>query len=322
LISRRQWLALAPALAVAPGALAQAFPSRPVRIIVPFSVGLGPDVVMRVVADQLGSVWTQPITVENRPGASGIVALGEVRRVPADGHTLFIGEAGSLAVNPLLHANLPYDPVKDFAPITTVFRATFVILVGAESRFKSLAQLLTQARSEPGKISYASLGNGHASQLAVETFARAAGLQFLHVPFKEGGPMMGAIVNRDVDFVTVSMNTAAGLVKAGRLRPLAVAAPARLKDHPEVPTVREAGGPAVDMQPWAALLAAAGSPSNALETIRRDVVAVLTSPDVRDRVEALGFEVIASTPADVAARIQSDAKLYGALVREGRVTAM
>jgi len=320
-ISRRTLLLSAAALAASP-ARAQTYPVRPVRIIVPYSVGLGPDVVMRAMAEQLGALWRQTITIDNRPGASGIVALSEVRRVPADGHTLFIGDAGSLCVNPLLHASLPYDPIRDFEPITTVFRATFVIFVSAASAFTSLAQMLTQARARPGGVSYASLGNGHPSQLAVETFARAAGVRFLHVPFKEGGVMLSSVANRDVDFVTISMNTASGLVKGGKLRPLAVAAPARLKDFPDLPTVREANGPAVDMQPWAALLAANGTPPEVLEIVRRDVIAALSGPGVRERVESLGFEIIASTPDELAARIRSDAQLYGTLVREGRVTPM
>lgn len=321
-ISRRALLAAGPALALSSAARAQAFPARPVRIVVPYSVGLGPDVVMRALADQLGTLWKQPITVDNRPGASGIVAMSEVRRVPPDGHTLFIGDAGSLCVNPLLHASLPYDPIRDFAPITTVFRATFCIFVGTTSKYASLAQLLGEARTEPGRVSYASLGNGHPSQLAVETFARAAGVRLLHVPFKEGGPMLTAVANRDVDFVTISMNTASGLVKAGRLKALAVAAAAKLKDFPDIPTVRDANGPAVDMQPWAALLASAGTPPEALDIVRRDVIASLAGPGVREKVEALGFEIIASTPDELAARIRSDAQLYATLVREGRVTPL
>jgi tripartite-type tricarboxylate transporter receptor subunit TctC len=313
---------VAGALATAPSASdAQGLPNRPVRIIVPYSVGFGPDIVARTVAQRLSQVWNQPVIVENRPGASGIVALSEVKRTAADGHTLFVADAGSMAANPLLHANLPYDPHKDFAPVSTLFHATFVIWVRTESRFKAMQDMLTEARAQPGRVSYASLGNGHPSQLAVETMARAAEVDFLHVPFRDAGAMFTALVNGDVDFTTVSTNSAAPLVKAGKLRPLAVAARERLREFPEIPTLPQAGGPPVQMQPWAALVAVAGTPQPILDAIHREVVAALNQPDVRARIEAIGFDVIPSTPQELTALIRRDAETYAPLIKSGRVRA-
>jgi len=310
------------ALLAAPCAAdAQGFPNRPVRIIVPYSVGFGPDIVARTVAQRLSQVWNQPVLVENRPGASGIVALAEVKRVAADGHTLFVADAGSMSANPLLHSNLPYDPHKDFAPISTLFHATFVIWVRTESRFKTMQDMLAEARAQPARVSYASLGNGHPSQLAVETMARAAEVDFLHVPFRDAGSMFNALVNGDVDFTTVSTNSAAPLVKAGKLRPLAVAARERLKDFPEIPTLPQAGGPPVQMQPWAALVAVAGTPQPILDQLNRDIVAALRLPDVRARIEAIGFEVIPSTPQELSELIRRDAEIYAPLIKSGRVRA-
>lgn len=307
------------ALAVPAPVVAQAFPQKTVRIIVPYSVGLGPDVVVRAVADSLATTWKQPVVIENRPGASGIVALSEVHKVGTDGHTLFVGDAGSMAVNPYLFANLAYDPGRDFAPLSTLFRATFVIFTTGGGRFATLADLIAAAKAKPRSVSYASLGAGHPSQLAIEVFARAAGIDLLHVPFREGGQTLAAVANGDVDITVVSMNTAAGMVKAGKLKPLAVGARARLPDHPDVPTIVEAGGPRVEMAPWAALFAVAGAPPAVLEAVQRDVVAALRSPPVKARIESYGFEVLGSTPRQLGDLVKADSLLYGDLIRSGRV---
>ena len=307
-----------PAWCAAPGA----FPKRTVRVVVPYSVGIGPDVVARSVAEQLSRQWGQPVIVDNKPGASGIVAFGEVRRTAPDGHTLFLADTATLAVNPLLHATLPYDPARDLLPLSLLFRATFLIWVGMASRFRSLAELLDAARRKPGGVSYATLGNGHASHVAIETFARAASVQMLHVPFKDAGTMMAAVVSTDVDFTVVGMNTVAGLVAAGRVRALAVAARQRLAGHPDIPTLREAGGPPVEMHPWAALVTVAGTPNALLERLQRDVLAALDAPEVRQRAEQAGFEITPSTPQALRERISADLALYGPLVAEGRVARL
>jgi tripartite-type tricarboxylate transporter receptor subunit TctC len=311
-------IAAAMAASVAPARANSAFPTRTVRIVVPYSVGFGPDIVARTVGQYLAQHWKQPVVIENRPGASGIVALSEVRRVPADGHTLFVADAGTMSANPLLHASLPYD-VADFAPVSTLFNATFVIWVRSESRFKTLQDLLREARAQPARVSYASLGNGHPSQLAIETMARAAEVDFLHVPFREVGSMFAAISNGDVDFTVVSTHSAAPLVKAGKLRPLAVAARNRLPDYPDIPTLPQAGGPPVLMQPWAALVGVAGTPQPVLDEIHRAVTAALRDPEIRARIEAIGFDVLPSSPQELAARIRHDAEVYAPLVQSGRV---
>ena len=295
------------------------FPQRPVRLVVPYSVGVGPDVVARSVAERLAQQWGQAVLVDNKPGASGIVAFSEVRRTAPDGHTLFLADTATMAVNPLLHATLPYDPVRDLVPLTLLFRATFLIWVGGGSRLRNLAELIDAARRAPGRVSYGSLGNGHASHVAIESFARAAGLQMLHVPFKDAGNLFSAVASGDVDFTAFGMNSVAGLMAAGRLRPLAVAARQRLPAHPEIPTLPEAGGPPVEMHPWAALVAVAGTPQPVLEQLQRDIAAVLASPEVRSRAEQSGFEITPSTPQGLRDRIAADIALYGPLVAEGRV---
>ena len=168
-------------------------------------------------------------------------------------------------------------------------------------------------------MSYASLGNGHASHVAIETFARAAGLQMLHVPFKDGGALLTAVASGDVDFTAIGMNTVLGLYQRGKMRPLAVAARQRLPGYPDIPTLPEAGGPAVEMHPWAALVAVAGTPTPIVEQLQRDIVGVLSNPEVRSRAEQSGFEITPSTPQALRDRISADIALYGPLVAEGRV---
>jgi tripartite-type tricarboxylate transporter receptor subunit TctC len=300
----------------------QSFPERPVRIVVPYSVGVGPDVVARSLAERLSRDWGQPVVVDNKPGASGIVAFAEVRRVTPDGHTLFVADTATLAVNPLLNHALPYDPVRDIVPLSMLFRATFVILVGGQNRFHSIRELLDAARRAPDGVSYASLGNGHATHVAIESMARAAGVRMLHVPFKDAGALFTAVAAGDVDFTTFGMNTVSGLVASGKLRPLAVAARKRLADYPTMPTLSEAGGPNVEMRPWAAMVAVAGTPALVIEQLQVDIVAALTSDEVRARIEGAGFEMTPSTPQGLRERVDADIALYLPLVREGRVAAL
>jgi tripartite-type tricarboxylate transporter receptor subunit TctC len=298
---------------------AVAFPARAVRIVVPYSVGVGPDVVARSVGEQLAQAWKTPVLVDNKPGASGIVAFGEVRRTPTDGHTLFLADTATLVMNPLLHDALPYDPVRDLVPLTMLFRATFVVWVGGASRYRAFAELLDAARREPARVSYGSLGNGHASQVAIEMLARAAGVQLLHVPFTDAGALFTAVASGDVDFTAFSVNSVAGLLAAGRLRPLAVASSQRLPGLPQLPTLVEAGGPPVEMHPWAALVTVAGTPPALLQRLQRDLAIAIAADEVRGRTERAGFELTPSTPEAVLERMRADRALYAPLVSEGRI---
>ena len=326
-LRRRSLLAVLAPLAAAASrsaaaAGAAAFPSRAVRLVVPYSVGVGPDVVARSVAQRLAQQWSQPVIVDNKPGASGIVAFGEVRQVEADGHTLFLADTATLVVNPLVHASLPYDPVRDLIPLTLLFRATFVLWVGGGSRFRGIAELLDAARRAPGSVSYATLGNGHASHVAIESLAHAAGVRMLHVPFKDAGALLAAVAGNEVDFTAFGVNTVAGLVASGRLRPLAVAAKSRLASQPQIPTLAEAGAPAVEMHPWAALVAVAGTPAAVVAQLQRDIAAALATPEVRGRAEQAGFEITPSSPQALRERLRSDLALYAPLVSEGRIARL
>jgi tripartite-type tricarboxylate transporter receptor subunit TctC len=296
-----------------------AFPTRTVRLVVPYSVGIGPDVVARSMAEQLSQLWDQTVLVDNKPGASGIVAFSDVRRTAPDGHTVYLADSGTLAVNPLVHASLPYDPVRDLEPLTLMFRATFVLWVSASSRFRSVVELQDAARRAPGSVTYASLGNGHPSQVAVESYAHAAGLQLLHIPFKEGGTLISAVASGEVDFTTFSINTMAPLMAAGRLRPLAIAARERVSSHPAIPTLVEAGGPPVEMHPWAALMTVAGTPAPVLAALQQGLGKALASDAVRHRAETAGFEITPSAPQAVRERMQADSAMVRPLIAAGRI---
>jgi tripartite-type tricarboxylate transporter receptor subunit TctC len=245
-----------------------------------------------------------------------------VRRAVPDGHTLYLADTATMCVNPLIHPSLPYDPVRDLVPLSLLFHATFVLLAGGDSRFGSVLQLFGSARREPGQVSYGSLGNGHASQVAVETLAHAAGVRFLHVPFKDAGALFTAVAAGEVHFTAFGMNTVAGLVQRGKLKPLAVAARQRLAEHPEIPTLAEVGAPMVEMHPWAGLVAPAGVPAQVLARLQHDVVGALQAPEVRARIQPLGFELTPSTPHQMRQRIEADLALYAPLVREGRVSRL
>jgi tripartite-type tricarboxylate transporter receptor subunit TctC len=318
----RRTALVALAAAAWPARAAAPFPSRPVRIVVPYSVGVGPDVVARSVGERLSLLWGQPVMIDNKPGASGIVAFGEVRRTAPDGHTIFLADTATLAVNPLLHASLPYDPARDLAPLTLLFRATFLLWVGGASRYRSLAEMLAAAQREAGGVSYATLGNGHASHVAIESFARAAQARMLHVPFRDAGTLLSAVATGEVDFTVMSANTVGGLAASGRMRALAVAAHQRLSSHPEVATFVEAGGPDVVMHPWAALVALAGTPSVVIEQLQRDIRGVLGDAQVRVRAEQAGFEITPSSAQAVRDRVAADTALYAPLIDEGRIARL
>jgi tripartite-type tricarboxylate transporter receptor subunit TctC len=204
-------------------------------------------------------------------------------------------------------------------PLSLLFQATFLLWTGGASRWSSLAALAEAARRGPGQISYATLGNGHASHVALESYARAAGLRMLHVPFKDAGALMTAVASGEVDLTAFSMNTMAGLMTQGRLRPLAVAAAQRLAGHPGIPTLAQAGGPPLGLHPWAAVVVAAGTPAAVLATLQRDLHAAMAAPVVRERAAQAGFEITPSSPQAVRERMAADVAMVAPLVAEGRI---
>lgn len=317
---RRQLLSL---LACAPLlAGAQEFPERPVRLILPFSAGSGPDVVVRIVAEQLSAQWKQPVVVDNRPGANGFIGMAAGKAAAPTGYDLVAADVGNLATNASLFKQLPYNPKTDFAPVTLLYRTAFFVAVGADNRIKSFAGLVQAARSEPGRVSYASSGVGSPLHLGGAMVASATGTNLVHVPFRDGRQLYTAVASGEVDFVMATVASAGPLLQGGRLRLLAIADDRRSTLKPEVPTVLEAGGPdGIHVSSWLALVAPRGTPPAITEKVRLSVATALKHPEVVQKLASMGFTPAPGTSAELAQLIARDTEFYGDLVRRTGASA-
>lgn len=315
-------LALSAVCAFAPQwAAAQQFPSKPVRIITPFPVGGGPDGVARLVADKLSRTWGQPVTVENRPGGNGFIAIDAFKRGSKDGYDLLVLDNVHLAAYPSLFKKLPYDPVKDFDTLLPLFRTYFFFTVGTGSKFKSVADIVAEAKAHPGKLNYGSWSVGNPVHLGSELFASATGTQMTHVIFKETTQLYTSVSTGDIDFALGSAATAGPLYRAGKLRLLALAAPKRSAEFPDVPTVAEAGGPKdFAVTGWNAIAVPPGLPAAVTDKIRKDIEQALTGPDVAEKFKSFGYEQFPTTPAQFSQFIKDESKRFGDVIRKANVS--
>jgi tripartite-type tricarboxylate transporter receptor subunit TctC len=301
----------------AQGAQAQtpAWPARPIRLIVPFTAGGGNDAVARTIGDRLADRLGQRVVVDNRGGAGGLVGAELAAHAPADGYTLFLGGVGSHAINPVLHAQLPYDPVKDFAPVSLIAAAPLVVVVHPSLPVDSISALLAWTRSRPRQLEYASNGIGSSSQLAAELFASTAGVQLVHVPYKGLAPALTDLLGGQVRLMFSSMVAIIPHVKAGRLRALAVTGARRSPLLPEVPTVAESGLPGYQAGSWYGILAPAGTPQPIVQRLNREISVVLERPDVRASLAADGAEAVGGTPQQFAEHIEAELARMRKLVK-------
>jgi len=312
-------LALISGLAAA--AHAQSFPSKLVRITAPYSAGAAPAIFTRLLAEKLSRALGQQVIVDARPGASGFIAIEAVKHAAADGHELLVVSDAHLTINPALHRDLPYDAEKDFVPVAMFYRTYFFLTVAASGPYASVPALIEAARAAPGKISYGSSYVGSPSHLGAANFAFRTGTRMIHVPYKDQSQMYVAIAGGDLGWAFSTLGSALPLLQAGRLKLLAIAAPARMKAMPEVPTVEEAGGPAgFEVRAWLGLAAPRGTPEAAVRQINAEVNRALAEPDVLERMRAFGFEPAPGTPAQFAATIRADAAKYGEIVRRSGAT--
>ena len=296
-------------------ALAQNYPDRPIRVIVPVPGGGTPDVLARSVTPAMAEVLGQPLVIDNRGGAGGRIAAELAARAAPDGYTLFLTSPGALTIVPHLSSDVPYDPLKDFAPIGMVAGGPFLLLTHPSVPVKSVKELIALAKAEPGKLLYSSAGNGTANHLAMEQFKYAAGVDFTHVPYK-GAPQ--AVTDLVGGRVNVTMNSIAPVlshIKAGRLQALGVASLKRSALLPNVPTIDEAGVPKFESSSWLGLLAPAKTPAPILARLREAVSKAVQSPEVRSRLEAQGAEVGAGTPAEFAALIKREYELNAKIIK-------
>lgn len=288
-ISKRIFIAATLALATA-GAFASSYPERPVKLVIPYAPGGPTDVLGRLVADQLGQVLKQPVVVENKAGAAGLLAMGQVAKARADGYTLLLGDM-NLAVAPALNKNLPFDPVKDFAPIGMIATAPMLMLVPASSPVKTAQEFMALAKAQSGKLSYASAGIGSPTHLAAEVFKARFGLDVTHIPYQGSGPAMTSVASGDTSLMFTGLSGARPLVEAGKLRAIAITGNQRSPLMPNVPTLEQAGIalPELSVGSWWGLLAPAGMPAELSEQLSEALRATLGTPAVQERLIALNY---------------------------------
>jgi tripartite-type tricarboxylate transporter receptor subunit TctC len=302
---RRPLLALPALLPLAREALAQeSWPQRPVRIVVPFPPGGGTDLLARLVAQRLSELWGQPVVVENRAGANGILGTDVVAKARPDGHTLGFVIA-THAINPLLYRNLPYDTDRDLMPVSLLAEYPFLLTLAQSFPANTLAEFIEVARRRPGELSYASSGNGSGPHLTTEMFAQAAGVQMLHVPYRGAGPANNDLLAGQVDLMFNNLLAAASLIRGSRLKVLAVSTPARSPALPEAPALSEVL-PGVSATGWYSLVAPAGMPAPIVERVHSAAVQVMQDAELRQRLALDGAIPVASTPERFAAFIQEE----------------
>ena len=317
---KRVLLALA-ALAVASAAWAQGYPNKPIRVLVPFVPGGNVDITARTIAPALGEVLGQPVIVENRPGAAGMLGAQAMLAAGPDGYTLMMGSNSSLAVAPNLYSNWPYDPLKGIAPITNLQITPFVLVVKPALPAKTLEEFLKLARENPGRLTMASGGNGSSNQLVGELFQMMTGVKFSHVPYKGTGAALVDLAGGRVDMLFDQASSTVGNVRGGKIRAIAVASSARQGALPDTPTFAEAGVRDFEIDNFTGLVGPAGMPADAVAKIHAAAVKALATPMVRERFASLGVQPVGSTPDQFAATIREDLARWSKVIKAAGIKA-
>ncbi|MFM1991188.1 MAG: hypothetical protein RJA99_4145 [Pseudomonadota bacterium] len=321
--ARRRTLAAIAALAAAPGAArAQAFPSRPLKIVVPHAAGGNSDAFGRILAQKLSERIGQSVVVENRTGAGGTIACASIARAPADGYQIVVADTGTHAIAPQLYGSrLQYDVFKDFTPVSLSAMFPTVLLLHPSVPAKTVQEFVALAKSQPGKLTFSSAGTGNGSHLAQTVFLHAAGnLEMVHVPYKGGAPAIQALIAGEVQMTAVSVNTSLPHIRSGRARALALASSKRSPALPDLPTLAESGVAGAEADNWLAMLAPPNLPPEITATLTREVNATLLLPDVKEKLAGLGLEVVAGSPQQFAELLRRDvAKWTEAVKRSGAV---
>lgn len=302
-------------------ALAQGFPERPIKIVVPFGAGSAVDTIARAIGAQLSEQVGQPVTIDNRTGANGIIAAEGAAKSPADGYTLFMPNDGIMAANPALYARLPYDPLKDFVPVTLTSTVPLVLVANPHYSAKSVPELIAQAKARPGSIDYSSTGAGSAQHLAMEILIDLAGIKMNHVPYKAMGPAITDVVAGTVPMMFSGMSNVLALVKDGKLRVLGVSTPRRSAAAPDWPTIAEAGLPNYAYAAWNGIVAPAGTPPEVVRKLHTEIARAMAQPAVRAKLSSLGFDLVGAGPDEFGALIRADHARLGKLIRSAGIQA-
>jgi tripartite-type tricarboxylate transporter receptor subunit TctC len=301
---------------VVPGLVAaQAYPSRPLRIIIPFPPGGATDIGGRYVAQKLGEAFGQQAIPDNRPGANGTIGLELAAKAPPDGHTLVIGQTGNLAISPSL-TKVGYEPARDFAPLSLVFASPHALAVHPSLPASSLKEVVSLARSRPGQLNYASTGSGSAGHLGMELLKKTTRMDIVHVPYKGAAPGLADLAAGHVVLMFTSALSTAQIQRAGRVRVLAVGSLQRSPSLPDVPTIAESGYPGFEVISWWGVLGQSAMPKDIVARLHGEIVRVMASPDARDRIGALGADILTSTPEQFAAYIKGEQAKWGQVIKD------
>ncbi|HTG96152.1 MAG TPA: tripartite tricarboxylate transporter substrate binding protein [Burkholderiales bacterium] len=304
---------------VAAVASAQTYPTKPVRLMVPFPPGGSTDIVARIVAQKLAAQLGQGVVIENRGGAGGSLGTAVVAKAPADGYTLTVGTTSTHVVAPSVFQKLEYDPVKDFAPISLIAVTPYLLVVNPKVQAKTLKELVELMKSQPGKMNYASAGVGSTTHLAMEMLKGASQTYALHIPYNGNGPAGTAVIAGQVEILFGSLPAVLPHAKSGRVRALAVGTPKRSPSLPDVPTVSESGYPGFDASLWLAIMAPAGTPQPVIDRLHKEVVAAVADKATAESLDKNGAEPITSTPAELAAMIRDGVRKYAKVVKDAGV---
>ena len=301
--------------------LAQAaFPTKPIRLIVPFPPGGGTDILSRLVAQKLTEATKWTVVPDNRAGAGGTIGLTEAAKAAPTGYDLVMGQKDNMVVGPWLYKNLPWDPTKDFSAVAHIAYTPVIIATGVNSRFKTLADVVAAAKAAPDTITYGSPGNGTTIHLAGDLFEKAAGIKIRHVPYKGSNPAMMDALAGNIDLLVSSVPSAMAQIKAGKLRPLAVTSAKRSSSLPDVPTVAEQGFRDFDVTTWYGVFAPAGTPKDIVNTLNAEVNKLLATPEMKDAIHAQGAEPQAMTPEQFGALLKADHQKWRGIVQGSGVT--
>ena len=303
----------------APNALAQSYPARPIRLIVPYAAGGGTDAIARVVAQAMSERLGQSIVVENLSGAGGNIATQTAASADADGYTILMANQGPIAVNPHLFKNLKVDPLTAFDPVTLITAAPLVLVVPANSPFTSLKQFIDHARANPGKLTYGSAGNGSASHLATVLLNVAVRLETVHVPYKGAGPALNDLLGAQTNFMITTIPSVMGLVETGKLRGLAVTAKTRVATLPDLPTIAESGWPDYEATAWFGFVVPKGTPPNIIEILHRTTVEAINASPIRSRLANEGAKPVGNAPAEFGAFIAAESKRWADIVKTANI---
>ncbi|HVR52497.1 MAG TPA: tripartite tricarboxylate transporter substrate binding protein [Pseudorhodoferax sp.] len=298
-----------------PGA-AQNYPTKPITMIVPFSAGGTTDILARIVGQALSTELGQSVIIDNRAGAGGNIGGQLAARAPADGYTLFMGTVGTHAINEALYKKMPFNPIKDFAPLSRVANVPNLLVAHPAQPFKTVPELIAYAKANPGKVNFGSSGSGSSIHLSGELFKSMAKVDMVHIPYKGSAPAVNDLLGNQIAIMFDNMPSAIQHVRAGKLRPIAVTTAKRSPELPDVPTIAESGVPGYEATSWFGLFAVAGTPAPIVTQLNKALVKVLNQPDVKAKIAAQGGEVVAETPEQFAAFIKAETAKWGKVVKE------